>query len=321
MFARLLVGIALTLSQLAHAHAAPPALPDELVLEGDNIIEVLLNGVPIRLEVSAEAFGPPVINPDIAERLLLLSDFRRGWRYGPVTVYGVGSTQMMDFGREPVAMSVPMPMPVPITVTWADRTASTKADGVIGVHHLPYARVTFALAPPRDNEQVQRFALKRAGGSSNARIGTGVKVGKRELMMIFVTERADNLITAPTANFIATHQEGGFAPESNGIAVMDFAVERPTRIMRIAHPIELGDLLVDRFAVRVEDYGDPKRVGEIGENDPRFEAGRILVSRRKGKGKPDLLTRIGRDQIAHCSQLTYDLALSEIRLSCGEVVQ
>jgi hypothetical protein len=33
------------------------------------------------------------------------------------------------------------------------------------------------------------------------------------------------------------------------------------------------------------------------------------------------LTRIGRDQIAHCSQLTYDLALSEIRLSCGEVVQ
>jgi hypothetical protein len=29
------------------------------------------------------------------------------------------------------------------------------------------------------------------------------------------------------------------------------------------------------------------------------------------------LTRIGRDQIAHCSRITYDLALGEIRLSCG----
>jgi hypothetical protein len=98
---------------------------------------------------------------------------------------------------------------------------------------------------------------------------------------------------------------------------MNFGVERPTRIMRIAQPIELGDLLIDRFAVRVEDYGDPKRVGEIGANDPRFEPGRILVSRRKGQGKPDLLTRIGRGQIGHCSQLTYDLAQAEIRLSCG----
>jgi hypothetical protein len=89
--------------------------------------------------------------------------------------------------------------------------------------------------------------------------------------------------------------------------------------MRIAQAIDLGDLVIDQFAVRVEDYGDPSRVGEVGENDPRFEKGQILVSRRKGRGKPDLLTRIGRDQIAHCSQLTYDLERQEIRLSCAEL--
>lgn len=310
MLARFLCALAIVLAVTtpASSQTAVIAAPNELVLEGDNIIDGTLNGAPIRLEVSAEAFGPPVINPDIAERLLLLSDFRRGWRFGPVTVPGVGGTQMMGFGRESV--------PVPMTVTWADRAASTKADGVIGVHHLPYARITFALAPPRDDEQVQQFALKRAGGISDTRLGTGVKIGKRELMMIFAPARADNLITAPTANFIATHQEGGFAADSDGVAVMSFAVERPTRIMRIAYPIELGTLRVDRFAVRIEDYGDPSRVGEIGENDPRYEPGRILVSRRKGKGKPDLLTRIGRDQIAHCSRLTYDLARKTIELSC-----
>ena len=159
--------------------------------------------------------------------------------------------------------------------------------------------------------------MKRSGNQGDTRLGTEVVVGKKKLAMIFALRRAENLITAPTANFIATHQEGGFEPDSDGIAVMNFGIERPTRMMRIAEPIALGDLALERFAVRVEDYGEPRRVGEIGENDPRFDKGQILVSRRKGRGRPDLLTRIGRDQIAHCSSITYDLAAGKIRLSCG----
>lgn len=290
--------------------ALPPILtppPEELVLTGDNIIEVLLNGVPVRLEVTAEAFGAPVINPDIAVQLQLLATFQRGWRFGSIVVEGGGAVQAVDFGAGAAA----------IPITWARQRVTERADGIIGLHYLPHARVTFALAPPGPDETIQRFAIKRTGGSDQTRLGTEVAVGKRQLMVVFVPERTENLITAPTANFIATHQEGGFEPGSEGIALMNFAVERPVRTMRIAQPIELGDLLVDRFAVRVEDYGDPKRVGEIGENDPRFQQGQILVSRRKGRGRPDLLTRIGRDQIRHCSTLTYDLDQSEIRLSCA----
>ena len=206
---------------------------------------------------------------------------------------------------------------MPVPVSWAGQRVTERADGIIGVHHLPYARVTFTLAPPAPDEAIQRFVLKRTGNRDTTRIGAEVTVGKTMLMMIFVPERAENLITAPTANFIATHQEGGFMPGSDGTALMNFGIERPTRIMRIAQPIALGELLVDRFAVRIADYGDPRQVGEIGENDPRFEKGRIVVSRRKGRGKPDLLTRLGRDQIAHCSALTYDLRANEIRLSCA----
>jgi hypothetical protein len=319
MLARLLVLIAMLAALLpltpaaatppvaAPAAPAPASLPEELVLSGDNIITVWLNGVPVRLEVTAEAFGPPVINPDIAVQLQLLATFRRNWLFGPVEVEGGGASLALDFG----AGALPVP------VTWARQNVTERADGIIGVHHLPYARVTFTLAPPGPAETVQRFALKRSEDRQATRIGTEVTIGKKALMMIFVPERRENLITAPTANFIATHHDGGFEPGSDGTAVLNFAVARPTRVMRIAQPIELGDLLIDRFAVRVEDYGDPKQVGEIGENDPRFERGRILVSRRKGRGKPDLLTRLGRDQIAHCSQLTYDLAQAEIRLSCG----
>ncbi len=289
------------------APVAAPALPDELVLEGDNITAVLVNGQPLRLEVSAEAFGPPQINPEAAARLLLVEASRRGWRFGPVVVSGSATTAAADFGAGPAAL----------TVSWSERPASVKADGVIGVHHLPYSRVTFALHARQADETVESFPLKRTGGDRNTRLGTEVVVGKKRLMMIFVPERPENLITAPTANFIATTLDGGFEPGSDGTAMMDFGVERPTRMMRIATPIELGSLAVDRFAVRVEDYGEPTRVGEIAKDDPRFDRNQILVSRRKGRGKPDLLTRIGSDQIAHCSALTYDLAGNEIRLSCG----
>jgi len=307
----LAVLIAAPASGLSAQDAAPPVapapLPEELVLRGDNVVTVTLGGVPVRLEVSAEAFGLPIINPDIAARALLVAEGRRGWRFGPVVVEGVTATAPVDFGAGALLRAV----------SWSDRPVSDRADGVIGVHHLPFARVTFVLREAAPGEVIHRFPLRRTGGDSNTRLGTEVMVGKKRLMMIFVPERAENLITAPTANFIATHQEGGFEPGSTGIAVMDFGVERPTRMMRIAEPILLGDLAVTRFAVRIEDYGDPRRVGEIAADDPRFDPNSILVSRRKGRGKPDLLTRIGRDQIAHCSSITYDLAGGEIRLSCA----
>jgi len=301
-----LVGPLAARAPLASPAPAQP-LPDELVLEGDNIITVTVNGQPLRFEISAEAFGPPVINPEIAARLMLLAEARRGWRFGPVVVEGEAAGTLADFAAGPV----------PLLVTWADRQASAKADGVMGVHHLPYARVTFAHRAPVAGETVQSFPLRRAGGRANTRLGTEIVVGKKKLMMIFVPQRAENLITAPTANFIATHQEGGFEPRSDGTAIMDFGVERPTRMMRIAEPVMLGDLAVERFAVRVEDYGEPSRVGEIAQDDPRFDKNSIVVSRRKGRGRPDLLTRIGRDQIAHCSGITYDFAASQIRLRCA----
>lgn len=287
--------------------AALPPMAEELVLEGDNIVTIAINGVPLRFAVSADAFGAPVINPEVAARLMLWHEGRRGWQFGPVSVAGVAASVLADFGSGPVPMSI----------AWTERPASAKADGVIGVHDLPHQRVTFALRDPAGEEITERFPLRRAGGGNNTRLGTEIAIGKRKLLMIFVTERAENLITAPTANFIATHREGGFEPGSDGIAVMNFGVERPTRIMRIAEPIALGALPVERFAVRVEDYGDPREVGEIAEGDPRFDKNHILVSRRKGRGRPDLLTRIGRDQIAHCSRLTYDFAAKEIRLSCA----
>jgi hypothetical protein len=282
----------------------------ELVLQvADNIIEVTLNGAPVRLEVTAEAFGAAVINPDVAERLALVPDRRSGWRFGPVSVEGRGAQGIIGFGHEARE----------VTVVWADSPVSTRADGMIGIHHLPYDRVTLALRASQPGEVVERLALKRVGRLfGNTRIGAPIKVGKRELLAIFVPEfTPHNLVTAPTATFLATHLDGGFTKEPASTVNMRFGVIRPVRTMLLAQPLEIGSLAVTRFAVRYEDYGSTAPVGEVAENDPRFEKGRILVSGRKGQGRPDLLTRIGAEQLGACSRLTYDLAASVIELACA----
>lgn len=302
----------LWLGLLAALVAAVPARAQnssELALEAsDNIIAVTLNGVPIRLEVTAEAFGPAVINPDLAQRLALVPSQRRGWRFGPVSVEGRGTVGLVDFGHEARE----------ITVVWAEAPVSARADGMIGIHHLPYDRVSFALRPAQPGEVAERLALRRVGRlSGNTRIGAPVKVGKRELLVIFVPEfTPHNLVTAPTATFLATHLDGGFTREPASAVNMRFGVMRPVRTMRLSQPLAIGSLAVTRFAVRYEDYGSAAPVGEVAENDPRFQKGSIVVTRRKQQGRPDLLTRIGAEQLSGCSRLTYDLAASVIALTC-----
>ncbi|GIX19418.1 MAG: hypothetical protein KatS3mg120_1094 [Erythrobacter sp.] len=282
--------------------------PDTLVLEGDNIITLIVNGTALRFEVSAEAFGAPVVNPEVAAAGNWLPEARRGWRFGPVALEGHGAVQAVDFGAGPV----------PLLLTWSARPVSSRADGVIGVHHLPYTRVTFRLGARAEGAQTYRFALVRAGGARNTRIGTEVLLGKERLLAIFVPDRAHTLVTAPTANFLATHLDGGFEPGAPGVVAMPFGITRPMRMMRTARPLEIGPFAITQFAVRIADYGTTRRVGELAADDPRLDPSQILVSRRKGRGRPDLLTRIGRDQLGACAAITYDFALAEIRLTCAD---
>lgn len=292
--------------------ATSPGSPDELVLPPDHIITVMIDGAQLRLQVTAEASGPAVVNPQIAQQMRWIATFERLWDFGEGDPFRtVGLSRVVRFGEREGFLPV----------VWGLGWASKQADGIIGIHQLPYKRITFPIAAPQGEQRVQRFPLIRIGGARNVTIGTRVETGQRPLSAFFTFERAVNVITAPTAEFIATRFDGGFLPGSEGVVELDFGVQRKTRTMRIARPLELGDLLIDHFAVRYSDYGKAKRVGEIAPNDPRFDPKEITVSRRKPKGKVDYLTRIGRDQIAHCSQITYDFTAEEIILTCGPATE
>jgi len=288
--------------------AERPASPDELVLPPDHIIRVVINGTELRMLVTADASGPAAIDPRIVLRLRWRGSFETMWDYGDGDVLrSIGVLRTARYGNRSAALPVMWSLGLPTTV----------ADGVIGIHHLPYKRIVMPLAPPLGEQTVQRFPLLRWGSQAASRVGTEIDAGGRRLRAVFATDRAENIVTAPTANYLATRFNGGFLAGSEGQVRMRFGVMRRTRTMRLAQPLRLGDLLIDRFAVRLADYGKARHVGEVGENDPRFDPSEIVVSARKKSGRRDALTRIGRNQIAHCSQLTYDFELKEIRLSCG----
>lgn len=281
---------------------------EELVLPPDHIIRVVINGTEMRMLVTADVSGPAAIDPRIVMRMRWRGTFETLWDYGDGDVVrSIGVVRTADFGDRSAALPV----------MWSLSLPTPLADGLIGIHHLPYKRIVMPLAPPVGEQTVQRFPLRSWGSQSARRVGTEIDTGERRLKAVFATDMAENIVTAPTANYLATRFNGGFLAGSEGQVRMRFGVLRRTRTMRLAQPLQLGDLLIERFAVRLGDYGKARNVGEAGENDPRFDPNEIVVSERKKSGRMDALTRIGRNQIAHCSELTYDLEMKEIRLACG----
>lgn len=290
------------------ASVPSPTVTDELVLPADHVITLPVEGVPMRFLVTAEANGPARINPEIAVDLQWRAEFEMMWDYGRGDlVRSGGLSRRVDFGE--TQRSIPM--------IWSYTPTTDVADGLIGIHHLPYKRIVFPLSSPNSDQTVQTFVMKRIGSSDAVTLGTVIEADGKKLDAFFVLERPENLVTAPTANFIATRFDGGFVPGSDAEVTLDFSIKRRVRMMRLARPLELGELLIDRFAVRYADHGNADKVGEIAEDDPRFRSNEIIVSERKQRGRPDYLTRLGRDQISHCSQLVYDLERREIRLTCG----
>lgn len=281
--------------------------PGHLVLEGDFTIEVVIRGRAVRLEVDAAHFGPPSLNLDLARELRLRGDMRYTANFGGVEVAMLAAEERVAFGHATPRMRV----------GWSPLTYSRIADGVIGVHNLPYNVVTFVYGEFDAAHRTQSFPLERRTQRLFERVGVELEVDDDQLFVMFANSFGPNLVTAGTANFIATRQDGAFVPDSNAIFEMYPDFWRPTRDMRLANPILLGDLEIDTFAVRVADHGNARSVGEAEEDDPRFDENTIFVSDRRRRGRDDQITRIGRYQLAHCSELTYDLEEREVRLTCA----
>lgn len=302
---RLTIAIAaLAITATFTAAAAPPVLPDELVLSDQNIIAVTINGESLRLEVRPEAADAPTLNPDVAARLGLkpgMLAFRS--MVGSERVNGDSSVHRVDYGAGPKKQRI----------FWADRPSSSIADGTISPASLPYKQVRFILRPALANENELKLPLDNFGFLGRLGVGTTLDVDGEKLRLQFSLQRDETLVSAPTGNWLAQKRDGKFTgtPRQTLIA---YSVQRPTRAMTLARPITIGQMALATVDVRYSDYGDASGIAEAasagGDSDE------IVVVGDKQK-KVDLRIVAGRQFLNRCSSLTYDLKARNMRLTCA----
>jgi hypothetical protein len=282
-------------------------LPDELVLSGQNIIDVELEGRPIKLEVRPDGAGIVTVNPAIASD----QQFKPGMfgvrvAVGKELVTGSTAVHRINFGVEPQKQRI----------MWTDHQSSAIADGVINPASLPYKRVVFQLNQPVAGEKIIRLPMDNFGFLGRGGMGTTVKTLDEKIQVIFSLVRNENMVSAPSGNWFAENFQGAFtgAPKST---LVFYGVERPTRAMTLKQPFLISDLSVSEIAVRVSDYGDANGIVDANATPALGGDSEEIVVTGKRDKDVDLRLSVGRGVLGKCSTLTYDLDKREIRMSCA----
>lgn len=280
-------------------------LPDELVLTGDNIVNVTINGVPLRLEVRPEAADAPTLNPDIAARLGLkpgMIAFRS--MVGSENVSGDSAVHRVDYGAGEKKQRI----------FWADRASSTLADGTISPASLPYKRITFRLGEPVPGERDLTFPLDNFGFLGRLGVGTTLDLDGEKVRFQFSLQRNETLVSAPTGNWLARTRDGKFTGQPRQTLIY-YGIMRPTREMTLARPVPLGTRPLATADVRYSDYGDAS--GIAAADAAGADSDEIVVVGKKEK-KADLRIVAGRRFLQGCSTLTYDMQTRSLSLRCAD---
>lgn len=301
--------VAYGVTLLALALAAPamgnagPALPDELVLSGQNIIDVTINGQPLRLEVRPEAAEAPTLNADVAARLGLkpgMVAFRS--MVGPEKVNGNSSVHRVDYGAGERKQRI----------FWTDRQSSTIADGTISPASLPYKKVTFRLGEAGAGEREISLPLDNFGFLGRLGVGTTLDLNGEKVRFQFSLARDETLVSAPTGNWLAQNRGGKFTGQPRQTLIF-YGIQRPTREMTLSQSIALGPRELFSVDVRYSDYGDAS--GIASADDASADSDEIVVVGDK-KRDVDLRIVAGRAFLKGCASLTYDMQKRTLGLRC-----
>jgi hypothetical protein len=299
--------IVLTLSlfsETVFAKSMSPVLPEELVLSGDNIIDAVVAGRKLRLEVRPNAPQAPTLNPAIAQEMKLKPGmFGFITSVGPERVTGVSAVLRVNYGKAQKQR-----------VFWASRIVSRVADGVISPASLPYKRVRFSLGNARSQERLTTLPLDNFGFLGRMGMGTELKIGKEKMQVSFALNRETALVSAPTGNWLAREMGGTLSGKARGTMVY-YDIERPVRAMMLKQSLPIGPFSVSEMDVRVSDYGDATGIAEARAATDSSDNEEIVVTGKSDKDV-DLRLTLGRGFLKSCSSLTFDLEHRNLLLSC-----
>jgi hypothetical protein len=295
------------LALLASIAAAAPALGQtgELVVSGDGIVPVTVNGVPARIRIDPAVPALPMLTTDYAARARLRAGpFAFGYMVGPEMVSGRSAVARIAVGAGA--------RPRKRRVGWTGRPFAAGVDGVVGPGGLPHQIVRFVLGPARPGERTVALPMADEGGLLG---GWGhsyavIDLGGTPLRIRFDPHHPRTLATAGAGVRLAASNDAriGGEVESPEIA---FGISRPVRTLHLGKPLQVGPLTITRLGVRTADFGNAASIREEG-GDPD----EIVVTARRRDHRRDRIA-IGADLLARCSSITFDKRAREIRLTCA----
>jgi hypothetical protein len=278
--------------------------PRERVVTGDGIGPATVANVSGRIVIDPGAPSMPLLAPDFAKRIGLRPGmFGMRFMIGPVSIDGTSAVTSIDTGGGQRKRRV----------AWMTKPYAAEADGAIGPGGLAEDVVRFVLRPPLAGERTVALPMVDAGGLIGGWGGlfAQIDVGGQPLKVRFDLRHRRTLATAGAGITIATALGGRTegAPESAEIA---FGVERPIRRLRLARPLMVGPLAIDRLFVRATDFGNASPIAD--EQDDPDEV--VVTANRKRKPERDRLN-LALDQLDRCSTIVFDKPARQIRLTCA----
>lgn len=287
---------------MADTAAAKDRQPTSIILSNDYVVSGMIGEMPVSLKVDAATPDRPLLNPKFVEKIGLgksIIDVR--FSIGPVKIRANTKVVKYKFdGMDWKRRSL-----------WADRAYTGKYDGGVGPGGIPHDIITFELRTPQAGEQKFVLPLTQNGNSV-----TELEVGGKTIDITFTLKRDRTLATAATGAIIAENYDGAFTGESETTEIA-FGIERPIRAITLSEPINIIGRTLDSFFVRTKDGGDSSGIMDGDLKDGAEDSSEIVVIGKKGKkDKNRYSISLGRNDLSHCSSITYDKLAKEIQLSC-----
>jgi hypothetical protein len=292
-----LAKLALAFGLIATASVASDRDSEKVLeLSGDYTIDVKVNDQPFKIIVDPDIGGSRVLNFASASKLGLKGSMIGGvHRVGPVKLTANSNVLRYDFGGITDKNR---------TFWFKDASATSIADGAFSASALPYKIVRFVLRPEGEGESI--YTLPIADGGNNAIL----TVNGVEIAVGFNLQRDETLVPASTGVLISENFDGRFAGPPIQ-SMIRYGVERPTRLMELGKPLEIGGLPLASMLVRVSDFGDASQIKEADAADQD----EIIVT-AESKRKPRHMMALGKAFLAKCSALTFDYDRKQVQMSC-----
>lgn len=316
MPARFLRLIALGLLTMSCAGAAAGQLTfttDMLTVRGDRLYPIAVNGVAGTALIDPGAFHPTQCAAGFATRtgLVFTPDNSLG-SVGPVKPKGARGTMVFTLGADQVDLE---------TVWSPDGYSYSAADCAFGPQVLGATIVRFELHEPQPGEKTVKLPILKQNGTrlfgnqpeNDGAIDALVEIAGRPMGVRFDLTRRLTVATAGASLAIAL-SHGGWLDGPVETSEIQFGVARPVRRLRLSEPLMIGPLSLDSVFARIEDYGDASRLATTRPKPTETGAPDIVVNGQRRKRYERI--RIGADDMARCSSITFDKRGKTITLSC-----